>query len=316
MRRIGYAANKGDLKMAIEADTEPTELEEGEIILRKKKQPELKTGVTAQAVLKTAAAALETLREKKPLVACMTNIVSANFQANALLALGASPAMVEDIGEASQITSVADALLINVGTVTKPQTDAMRAAVSHANMNGRPWTLDPVGVGALPLRTFTAKELMRRFPAFIRGNASEIDFLVSGTTYGRGMDASVSSDQVAQSALRLAGVTRAAVLVTGETDYVALEGAPLVAIANGSPLMTRVTGVGCVQGAIGSAFLGALGAQARWESALASALVVAIAGEIAVEKGKTLGAFPAAFIDALDSLKPSDITKRGKVKLM
>ena len=302
--------------MAIEENTLPEDLDEDDIIIRKKRQPEQKTGVTAQSILKNAAAALTTVREKKPLVACMTNIVCANFQANALLALGASPAMVEDMSEASQIAQTADSLLVNVGTITKPQADAMRAAVSHANMGGRPWTLDPVGVGALPLRTFTAKELMRRFPAFIRGNASEIDFLVSGTSFGHGMDANVSSDQVAQSVARLADVTHAAVLVTGETDYVAFEGAPLVAIANGSTLLTRVTGMGCVQGAIGSAFLGALGPKARWESALAASLVVSIAGEIAVEKGKTLGAIPAAFIDALDALKPADITKRGKVKVL
>ena len=302
--------------MAIEENTLPEDLDEDDIIIRKKRQPEQKTGVTAQSILKNAAAALTTVREKKPLVACMTNIVCANFQANALLALGASPAMVEDMSEASQIAQTADSLLVNVGTITKPQADAMRAAVSHANMGGRPWTLDPVGVGALPLRTFTAKELMRRFPAFIRGNASEIDFLVSGTSFGHGMDANVSSDQVAQSVARLADVTHAAVLVTGETDYVAFEGAPLVAIANGSTLLTRVTGMGCVQGAIGSAFLGALGPKARWESALAASLVVSIAGEIAVEKGKTLGAIPAAFIDALDALKPADITKRGKGKVL
>ena len=302
--------------MPIEKETEPEDFEEDEIIIRKKKAPEQKTGVTAQGVLKTAAEALEAVRAKKPLVACMTNIVAANFTANALLALGASPAMVEDLGEASQLVTAADSLLINVGTVTKPQADAMRAAVSHANMGGRPWVLDPVGVGALPLRTFTAKELMRRFPAFIRGNASEIEFLVGGTTYGRGMEATMPSDQVAQSALRLAGVTRAVVLVTGEKDYVAGEGAPLVEVANGSPFMTRVTGVGCVQGAIGAAFLGALGAKARWESALATAVVVALAGEIAAEKGKTLGAFPAAFIDALDTLKPNDVIKRGNVKVL
>lgn len=302
--------------MPTEKESRPVDLDEDEIVIRKKKQPEQKTGVTVQSVLKTAAAALDALRAKKPLVACMTNNVVTNFTANALLAIGAVPAMVEDMGETAQLMAMVDGLLINVGTVTKAQADAMRAAVSHANMKSVPWTLDPVGVGALPLRTFTAKELMRRFPAFIRGNASEIDFLVSGVGGSHGVETAVSSDDVAQSALRLAGVTRAAVLVTGATDYVAVEGAPLVAIANGSPLMTRVAGVGCSQGAIGSAFLAALGGQKRWEAALATSLVVAIAGEIAAGKGKTLGAFPAAFIDALDAIKPADVLKRGKVKVL
>ena len=287
-----------------------------ELIIRRKKAPEQKTDVTAANVLKIAADALRALRAKKPLVQCMTNVVASNFTANALLALGAAPAMVEDMGEASQFTKVADSLLVNVGTVTNPQADAMRAAVSHANMGGKPWVLDPVGVGALPLRTFTAKELMRRFPALIRGNASEINFLVNNEVSGRGVDTTVTSDDVAQSAARLAGVTHAAVLVTGETDYVAAEGAPLVAVANGSPLMARVTGLGCAQGAIAAAFLGTLGGKARWESTLAAALVVAIAGEQTAVKAKGPGTFVPAFLDALDSLKPEDVLKLGKVKIV
>lgn len=286
-----------------------------ELIVRKKKAPELKTGVTPESVRKTAADALDALRAKRPLVQCMTNNVVTNFTANALLALGASPVMLEDMGEASQFTKIADALLVNVGTITKPQSDAMRAAVSHANMGSRPWVLDPVGVGDLPLRTFTVKELMRRFPAMIRGNASEISFLVTNQCSAHGVDATVSSESVAQHASRLAGVTRSAVLVTGEIDYIAAEGAPLVSVANGSPLMTRVTGVGCAQGAIGAAFLGVLGAKARWESALATSLVVAIAGELAAGKSKGPGSFVPAFVDVLDALKPDDVLKLGKVKV-
>lgn len=286
-----------------------------EIIIRKKKAPEQRAGVTAVSVLKTAAEALEALRAKRPLVQCMTNMVSSNFTANALLALGATSVVVEDLGEASQFTSSADSILVNVGTVTKPQADAMRAAVSRANSLGRPWALDPAGVGALPLRTFTVKELMRRFPSIIRGNASEIAFLAGAETAGRGVESTISSDEVMQAAPRLAGVTRAAVLVSGAVDYVAAEGAPLVAVANGSPLMARVNGVGSVQGAVAAAFLGTLGGRARWESALAASLVVSVAGELAVAKGKTLGAFPAAFIDALDAITSDDLVKHGKVKV-
>ena len=214
--------------MSTEELNDQADFADDELIIRKKKQPEQKTGVTAAGVLKTAAEALEALRAKGPLVQCMTNAVAADSTARALKALGAAYAMVEDMGEASQFTSVMDGLLVNVGTATKPQTDAMRAAVSHANMGGKPWVLDPVGVGALPLRTFTVKELMRRFPALIRGNADEINFLVHNTLPARGT--TLTSDAVAQDAARLAGVTHAAVLLTGATDYVALEGAPLVAV--------------------------------------------------------------------------------------
>lgn len=288
-----------------------------ELIIRKKKAPELKEGVTVESVLASAAQALEAVRAKSPLVHCMTNVVAANFTANALLAFGAQPAMVEDVGEVSQFSAVADAVLVNLGTVTKPQGDAMRAAVSHANMGGRPWVLDPVAVGSLlPLRTFLAKELMRRFPAVIRGNASEIAYLAGNEKVAsRGVSAAVTSDEVAPLVGRLAAVTHAAVLVTGAVDYVALEGAPLVAIENGTPLMTRVTGVGCVQGALAAAFLGALGGKARWEAALAAALVPAIAGEMAAEKATTPGSFQAAYLDALDAITPQDVLTHGRVQI-
>lgn len=296
----------------VEEENEPMEFSDDELIVRKKKRPEQRTGVTAAGVLKTAAGALEALRAKKPLVACMTG--AADATARALKALGAPCAMVADLGEASQFAATADSLLVNMGAATKPLADAMRAAVSHANMGGRPWVLDPVGVGALPLRTFTVKELMRRFPALIRGNADEINFLVHNALPARGTV--LTSDAVAQDAARLAGVTHAAVLLTGAVDYVAAEGAPLVAVENGAPVMARVAGLGCVQGALGAAFLGALGGKARWESALAAALVTALAGERAAAAAKGPGSFMPAFLDALDALTPDDVRRHGKVQIV
>ena len=273
-----------------------------ELIIRKKKAPEQRTGVTADAVLKTAADALEALRAKNPLIECLTSLAGASQAANALFAAGASPMVVEDMGEATQLARAADGLLVNMGTVTKPQTDAMRAAVSHANLNGKPWVLDPVAVGVLPLRTYIAKELMRRFPAMIRGNASEILFLAGNeTAICHGVESTASSDETYTQATRLADVTRAAVLVTGATDYVAGEGAPVVAISNGSPMMARVAGIGTVQGLFGAAFLGTLGSKARWEATLATALVTAIAGELAAAKASAPGSYQIAFLDALEN---------------
>lgn len=300
--------------MSTEDMNDQDDFSDDELIVRRKKRPEQKTGVTAAGVLQTAAEALEALRAKAPLVQCMTHAAAADLAARALKALGVPCAMVEDMGEASQFTSVADSLLVNVGTATKPQADAMRAAVSHANLGGRPWTLDPAGVGDLPLRTFTAKELMRRFPAIIRGNASEISFLVHNARPARGTP--LASDAVAQDAARLAGVTHAAVLLSGATDYVALEGAPLVAVLNGAPLMARVAGLGAAQGALCAAFLGALGGKARWEGALATALTVALAGERAAAAAKGPGSFMPAFLDALDALTPDDVRTRGKAQIV
>ncbi len=100
-----------------------------------------------------AAPVVTQLRRHAPLVHCITNDVVQNFTANVLLALGASPAMVVDAEEAAQFAAIADALLINLGTLTRPQQQAMRAAIDSASAAGKPWTLDPVAVGALTLRT-------------------------------------------------------------------------------------------------------------------------------------------------------------------
>jgi len=286
-----------------------------EILIRPKKAPVPVAEWKPADLVKVAAGALEELRAKKPLVACLTNAVSANFTANGLLALGAAPVMVTDSGEATSLAATADALLVNTGTLDKAQAESMRAAVARANASGRPWTLDPVGVGALPLRNYLAKELMRRFPALIRGNASEINYLAGAETGGRGVDTLVSSDTVVDEARRLAQVTHAAVLVTGATDYVFAEAQPCAAVSNGSPLMTRVAGIGCAQGAFAGAFLAALGRNRRFEATVATALVTAIAGELAAAKAKNPGSFAVAFLDALDAVTPNDVVKRAKLEI-
>ena len=121
-----------------------------------------------------SAHALHLFHQHSPLVHCMTNDVVQTFTANTLLALGASPAMVIETEEASQFAAIASALLINVGTLTQPRAQAMRAAVEQAKSSQTPWTLDPVAVGALDYRRHFCHELLSFKPAAIRGNASEI----------------------------------------------------------------------------------------------------------------------------------------------
>ena len=111
------------------------------------------------------------VRERTPLVHCVTNLVATTFSANALLALGASPAMVEDADEAAELAAAAGALVVNTGTMSRHRADGMRAAADAAGRAGTPWLLDPVGAGPLTLRTRVAGELMERGPVVVRGNA-------------------------------------------------------------------------------------------------------------------------------------------------
>ena len=118
-----------------------------------------------------AAADLAAMRAAAPLVHCITNIVAASITANVLLAIGAAPAMVNAPEEAAPFAAIAGALLVNLGTVSEATAEAMRVAARSAQAAGRPWVLDPVAVGGLPLRDRVAAEILQYRPAIIRGNA-------------------------------------------------------------------------------------------------------------------------------------------------
>ena len=163
-----------------------------------------------------SAHALHLFHQHSPLVHCMTNDVVQTFTANVLLALGASPAMVIDRDEAQQFAAIADVLLINVGTLTRERADAMHAAILSANAARKPWTLDPVAVGVLGLRTEFARQICQLTPAAIRGNASEILALAGEQGGGRGVDSTQAASQATDAARRLAQRTGAVVAVTGD----------------------------------------------------------------------------------------------------
>lgn len=200
-----------------------------------------------------AAACLTQFQQRPPLIHCLTNEVVQSLTANVLLALGASPAMVVEPQEAAQFSALADGLLINVGTLNALRAESMRAAVAAANRAGKPWTLDPVAVGALSYRTAFAKQLLDEKPAAIRGNASEIMALSGLLASGRGVDSGDDSLAALPAARELAQRSGAVVAVTGAVDYVT-DGQRDWAIEGGSPLMTRVVGTGCALSAVAAAF--------------------------------------------------------------
>ncbi|RXX57652.1 hydroxyethylthiazole kinase, partial [Enterobacter cloacae] len=163
---------------------------------------------------------LHHFRTRSPLTHCMTNDVVQTFTANVLLALGASPAMVIEAEEAEQFAGMADALLINVGTLTTPRAQSMRRAIESAVAAGKPWTLDPVAVGALAFRTRFCHQILALKPTAIRGNASEILALAGMSAGGRGVDTTDTAAAALPAAQALARQTNAIVAVTGEVDYV------------------------------------------------------------------------------------------------
>ncbi|OAM91272.1 hydroxyethylthiazole kinase [Termitidicoccus mucosus] len=254
--------------------------------------------------------ALERLRARCPLTHCMTNEVVKDITANVLLAVGASPAMVEHAEEAQEFATMADALLVNLGTLDDVQMEAMRRAIPAYQRAGKPWVLDPVAVGALGVRTRFAREIIAHRPALIRGNASEIIGLCGRASRGRGADSGDSAEEALDAAGELTARTGAVVLVTGAVDY-ATDGARVRSCANGHALMTRVTGVGCAQGALAAAF--AAVCEDRLEAALATAAVMAVAGEIAAARAAHPGSFRVALLDELSRIDGEILRQRARI---
>ncbi len=252
---------------------------------------------------------IDAVRSGSPLVHCITNTVVTNFTANALLAAGASPAMVDAPQESGILASVAGALLINLGTVTSAQADGMRMAIAGANAAGVPWVLDPVAIGALPMRTALAREFAGLEPAVIRGNASEISVLAGGSG-GRGVDSTASTDEVAEVAVDVARQYNTVVAMSGAVDLIT-DGARTLRVASGSPMLTRVTGVGCALGAIIGACLAVQ--DDRVLAAAAATSWVCVAGAEAAATTSGVGTFAVAFLDGLDLLPSGDISARAEV---
>ncbi|PXA72093.1 hydroxyethylthiazole kinase [Cryobacterium arcticum] len=261
---------------------------------------------TPKDLISFTCSALDEVRSQSPLVQCITNSVVVNFTANVLLALGAAPAMVDIPGEAGPFGRVASGLLVNLGTPTAEQRDAMLEAVVAANDAATPWVLDPVAIGFLPVRTPLAFALRDLRPSVVRGNASEIIALAGGGSGGRGVDSADQVDAALEAASALAGKTGGVIAVSGPVDLLT-DGRELVRIANGHPLLTRVTGGGCALGAVMAAFAAVDGDS--FATTVAAATVYTIAAEIAAENATGPGSFAVAFLDALAGVTADDVAR-------
>ncbi len=251
------------------------------------------------------------LRAAAPLVHNITNYVVMNATANALLAVGASPAMVHALEEVESFTPLARALVVNIGTLSPPWLAAMEAAARAARAAGVPWALDPVAAGATPFRTQAASRLARLGPAVVRANASEI-LALAGVAGGvpRGVDSAHASEAAREAAAGLARSLDAVVAVTGAVDYVT-DGRRTTAVANGHPLLTRVTGTGCIATALVGAFLGA--GLPAFDAAVAGLATLGVAGEIAAAGAAGPGSFEVALRDALHGLDDAALAARARL---
>lgn len=232
-------------------------------------------------------ACLDRVRERRPLIHCITNYVTANDVANLLLACGASPIMADEPEEVEEITARCAGLCLNLGTPSRRTIPSLMRAGVKAGELGRPVVLDPVGVGASALRLRTAQDLMARVPfTVLRGNVSELLALTGGQEHTRGVDAG-GADAVTEAELErgvafakgTARRTGTVVAVTGAIDLVS-DGEQCVVIRNGRPEMGLVTGTGCQLSALTAACLAA-SPERPLEAAAAAVCAMGVAGELA-----------------------------------
>lgn len=259
----------------------------------------------------TVGTLLERVQERSPLVHCVINSVVINVAANTLLAVGAAPAMVDVPGEAAPFAGVADGLLINLGTPSGEQRQAMREAVAGAQEAGTPWVLDPVAVGSLPVRTPLAHELVALRPDVVRGNPSEVLALAGSGSGGRGVDAADDVDSALPAARELAARTGGVVTVSGPVDAVT-DGERVVRVGGGHVLLTRVTGGGCALGALVAAFVGV--ADDAFSGTVAALATYAVAAETSAATASGPGSFAVGLLDALAGLRPDEVAGRAQVR--
>ena len=249
------------------------------------------------------------MRALAPLVQNITNYVAMNAMANVLLAIGASPAMVHARAEAAEFAGLAQALSVNIGTADPEWGAAMIEAAQAMGAQGKPWVLDPVAVGATAFRCDLGVRLLDCAPTVIRGNASEILALARADAAGRGVDADDPVAAAEAAACVLARRCGAVVAVTGPVDFVS-DGTRAVRIANGHPLMPRVTALGCSLTGVVAAFC----VEAEPFAATVAALAAfGVAGEQAAAAATGPGSLAVALLDSLHALTPLALDRQARI---
>ena len=252
------------------------------------------------------------VRKKRPLIHHITNTVTINDCANVTLAIGGAPVMAEAIEEVSEMAGLADALVLNIWTLSRQQVLSMLEAGKAANRRGIPVILDPVGAGATSMRTDAARMLLRDLKiAVLKGNAGEVGVLAGADAKVRGVDSAGLSGDVVAVAQNFARETGIVVAISGPTDIVT-DGGRTVLVGNGHPMIGRISGTGCMA----SSITGAFAAVAKDHVATTAAALAAfgIAGEQAAAQAKAPYSFRTALVDGISVLTPADIAARARIR--
>lgn len=268
---------------------------------------------------------IENVRTRKPLVHCITNYVTVQDVANMLLASGGAPIMADDINEAEEITSICGGLNINIGTLNERTIKSMIAAGKKANELGHFTILDPVGAGASALRTETTFHLLKEVKfSVIRGNISEIKTVANGSGTTQGVDADLNDvvteenlSEAVNFAKDLSRKTGSIIAITGAIDLVSDETTTYV-IRNGHPIMSQITGTGCMLTSVIAAY-GVANPNQLLEATAAAVCAIGLSGEIAREKMEKTkggnGSFKVFFMDAMSQMDDERLKEGARFEI-
>jgi hydroxyethylthiazole kinase len=256
------------------------------------------------------------VRERSPLVHSITNFVVMNFNANVLLAAGASPVMAHAHEEVLDMVAIAQSLVLNIGTLEPAWIESMRLALGAASQRGIPTVLDPVGAGATPYRNASIELLLNTAaPTVIRGNGSEIMSVAGANVQTRGVDSGAAANDALASARALVGRTGGVVCVSGATDHI-VDSTRWALLGNGHPWMTKITGVGCSATALIGAFCAVQ--PDAWRATVAAMALMGVVGEVSAEKAvvrrQGVGSMQVAMLDELQLLDQATFEQRLKME--
>ncbi len=256
---------------------------------------------------------LDKVREKRPLIHCISNMVAANDCANLTLAAGASPVMADAPPEMLEITAASAATVLNTGTPNAETFRACRICGQEAERLGRPVTLDPVGVGASVWRRSCVLEMLEAFtPAILRVNLGEAQALAGLESVARGVDSPEASlAQRLDTAVRLSRQCQTTVLLSGTEDLVCGPGG-VWCVRGGSAWMTQVTGTGCMLSILCGVFA-AVEPDPETAALLASVFWKTCARR-AETNTKGSGSFRAALLDTASMLTPEDLQSEAQIE--
>ncbi|MEF2144315.1 MAG: hydroxyethylthiazole kinase [Desulfovibrionaceae bacterium] len=254
------------------------------------------------------------IREAKPLVLNVTNYVVANTTANALLALGASPAMSHNPEDLEDLTVFAGALVVNIGTPSSEFLEGVEMAGKVALGHSIPVVLDPVAAGATSIRTKTALRFIKEYkPSVVRGNASEIMAISGAKGRPKGVDSSQKANEGVGAAVDLAKLFSCVVCISGEQDYVT-DGERTMVLSGGHAMMPLVTGLGCTASSLIGAFL-----SVNLDPFLATAHAMAImstAGRMAADRAEGPGTLQLHFYDMLYTCTAEDVERQIRAEML